>query len=96
MTAQESRKKAEEKYKKFSDLYTKFVAGKKWLDSRAQAGASVVKDTDDFTAHVIAPLHAMWQGFNEAERKALESVTKLCDEFGCHKLDFTSKSIPTR
>lgn len=90
--ALDCRKKREERYVRFAELYRKFVAGGRWLDQQKAAGKDVAKDTREFVEQVDAPLDALWRSFTPEEQKALEGVMRAYDATGGKRMVFVSKA----
>lgn len=80
-----------ERFKKFTELYPKFVAGSKWLDQRAAAGQDVQQDTAEYLANVVRPLSELWEEFNAKEREDIEKVMHVYDQCAGKKITFITQ-----
>ena len=81
----ESRNIAE---KQFADLYSKYVAGGRWLDAQIAAGKNVRADTDAYIANVIIPLRDLYLSFDVTARHAADCAMMVAEKFGGQQLKF--------
>ena len=57
-----------DKFKRYKDIYTKFIHGTKWLNKQMANGVNVDREKKEFISSVINPMDALWATFTNQEK----------------------------
>ena len=79
---------ARNKHEKFSELYQKYVAGKKWLEEREAKGIDVKNDREEYFDNVLYPIHCLWESLKPEDKAFLEKVMNAYEKLDGKKISF--------
>ena len=65
-----------DKFKRYKDIYTKFIHGTKWLNKQMANGVNVDREKKEFISSIINPMDALWSTFTDEEKDYWSKVDK--------------------